>query len=153
MSKMLERGNSGLDFDNEVDRMGWFDTFRWMPREIRDWVVNDGLRVEVINAEKGMTIRAEVPGVDPTSDVDVRVVDGHLSLEVRRRELKDEREDGHRRSEFRYGDFYRRLPIPDGAKTDEITATYEKGILAIDVPVENQTESRVTVVPVVSVTN
>ena len=128
--------------------MGWFDTFRWMPREVRDWVASDGLRLEVVNDEKGMTVRAEVPGVDPTVDVDVCVIDGYLSIEVRRRESKDEREDGHRRSEFRYGDFYRRLPMPEGAKKEEITATYDKGILTVNVPVEKMTESRVTVVPV-----
>ena len=128
--------------------MGWFDTFRWMPREVRDWVASDGLRLEVVNDEKGMTVRAEVPGVDPTVDVDVCVIDGYLSIEVRRRESKDEREDGHRRSEFRYGDFYRRLPMPEGVKKEEITATYDKGILTVNVPVEKMTESRVTVVPV-----
>ena len=151
MSKMLERtSTSRLDRSDEVEGMGWFDTFRWMPREVREWMASDGLRLEVINDEKGMTVRAEVPGVDPTSDLDVCVVDGHLSLEVRRRESKDERENGHRRSEFRYGDFYRRLPMPEGAKTDEITATYDKGILNVTVPVEKLTESRVKVVPVES---
>lgn len=152
MSKMLERSSSNrLDRGDEAEGIAWFDPFRWMPREVRDWMTSDGLRLEVVNDDKSMTVRAEVPGVDPTSDLDVCVVDGHLSIEVRRRESSDERENGHRRSEFRYGDFYRRLPMPEGAQKEQITATYDKGILNVTIPVEKKAESRVTVVPVESV--
>lgn len=151
MTKMLEQSGSTW-LDREDDAMGWFDTFRWMPREFRDWIANDGLRLEQLNDDEGMIVRAEIPGVDPTVDVDVCVVDGHLSIGVRRRESKQEQGNGHRRSEFRYGDFYRRLALPDGARTDAITATYDKGILDVRIPVEKAAESRVTVVPVESVT-
>jgi len=149
MTKMLEKNNSGwLDQSDEVNGMNWFDGFRWMPREFRDWFANDGLRLEEVNDENGLTVRAEVPGVDPTVDVDVCVVDGHLAIEVRKRESKEGGSNGHRRSEFRYGDFYRRLPLPEGAKTEEISATYDKGILNVIVPVEKANESHVKVVPV-----
>ena len=149
---MLEKNNSGwLDQNDEVIETNWFDGFRWMPREFRDWFANDGLRLEEVNDENGLTVRAEVPGVDPTVDVDVRVVDGHLAIEVRKRESKEAGSNGHRRSEFRYGDFYRRLPLPEGTKTEEISATYDKGVLNVSIPVEKRNESQVKVVPVESI--
>jgi len=38
-------------------------------------------------------------------------------------------------SEFRYGSFTRSVVLPDGADTEHITATYDKGILQVTVPV------------------
>lgn len=152
MAEMLERSRrTWPSRTDEMEGSGWFDALRWMPREFRDWVANDGMRIEEIHDETGLTVRAEVPGVDPTVDVDVCVVDGSLVIEARRRESKQETTNGQRRSEFHYGDFYRRLPLPDGAKTDEVSATYDKGILVVNVPIEESTESRVKVVPVEAV--
>jgi len=151
MTEMLEsKAANRPDRHEVVGGMNWFDALRWMPREFRDWVANDAMRLEEINDDKGLTIKAEIPGVDPVTDIDVSIVDGQLQIEARRRETKDERTDGFRRSEFRYGDFYRRLPLPKGAKSERVGATYEKGILTIVVPVDGATESRVTVVPVTS---
>ena len=43
------------------------------------------------------------------------------------------------RLEFRHGSFYRYMPLPAGAKEDDIDATYDTGILSVTMPV---TETR-----------
>ncbi len=91
------------------------------------------LEDEMVNGR--YEVRAEIPGVDPTKDVDVTVRDGQLTIKAERSEKKEF--DG--RSEFSYGSFVRTLSLPAGADDDDIKATYDKGILTVSVGVSKPT--------------
>jgi Molecular chaperone (small heat shock protein) len=75
-------------------------------------------------------VRAELPGVDPTDDIEVTVRDGQLTIKAER--IPDRESNGH--SEFSYGSFVRTVALPAGADEDEIHATYDRGILTVSVP-------------------
>jgi HSP20 family protein len=128
----------------------WFDQFGWpftvdgrtFGERLFNWR-DDMIRVEEFTDGTTEVIRAEAPGIDPDKDVELTITDNTLSLRVERRdETKDKAGDGFR-TEFRYGALSRVMPLPDGAKADDITATYTHGILEIRVPVE-QTADRPT---------
>ena len=56
-------------------------------------------------------VRAEIPGVDPSKDIDITMRDGQLTIKAERSEKKEF--DG--RSEFSYGSFVRTVrcrPVP-----------------------------------------
>ena len=89
------------------------------------------LRVEDMLKDGRYELRAELPGIDPAKDVDVTVRDGQLTIKAER--SKETRTNG--RSEFMYGSFARSIALPVGADEDDITATYDKGILTVSVPV------------------
>jgi HSP20 family protein len=91
------------------------------------------LRVEDEMGDGRYELRAEIPGVDPAKDIDITVHDGLLTI----RAVRSQTVESHGRSEFSYGAFARSVPLPAGADVDEVHATYEKGILAISVPVPN----------------
>ncbi len=74
-------------------------------------------------------VRAEIPGIDPAKDVDITVRDNQMTIKADRSEKKETR--GH--SEFSYGSFMRTITLPSGADAEEIKATYDKGILTVDV--------------------
>lgn len=76
-------------------------------------------------------VRAEIPGIDPAKDIDITVRDGRLTIKAERSEKKE----SNGRSEFSYGSFVRTVPLPAGADEDGITASYDKGILTVSVPV------------------
>jgi HSP20 family protein len=76
-------------------------------------------------------VRAEIPGVDPAKDVDITVRDGILTIKAERSEKKE----SSGRSEFTYGSFVRAVSLPQGADEDAITASYDKGILTVSMPV------------------
>ncbi len=76
-------------------------------------------------------VRAELPGIDPSKDVDVTVRDGVLTIKAERTEKKE----STGRSEFSYGSFVRSVSLPPGADEDAIKATYDNGILTVSVPV------------------
>jgi HSP20 family protein len=89
-------------------------------------------------------VRAELPGVDPTDDIEVTVRDGQLTIKAERTQTSES--NGH--SEFSYGSFVRTVALPAGADEDDINATYDRGILNVSIPLaeEHPTEKRVEVV-------
>ncbi|MBA8959192.1 HSP20 family molecular chaperone IbpA [Rhodococcus percolatus] len=97
------------------------------------WTSLEGhmIRVEEHLDEGRYTLRAELPGIDPAKDVDISVRDGQLTIKAERTEQHKE----GTRSEFHYGSFYRSMPLPAGAKEDDIAASYTDGILTVTMPV------------------
>ena len=87
------------------------------------------IRIEEFVEDSTYTMRAELPGIDPDTDVDVTVEDGMLRMQVER--TTEKREKVH--SEFHYGKFVRTVALPLGAVEDTATATYADGILKITV--------------------
>jgi len=91
-----------------------------------------GIRVETRFEDGAYVVSAELPGIDPDRDVEVTVTDGILAIHAVRGEQRETRHH----SEFRYGTFTRSLRLPEGAKQDEVTATYKGGILTVRVLME-----------------
>lgn len=79
-------------------------------------------------------LRAELPGIDPAKDVDITVRGGQLTIKAERSEKKESKG----RSEFSYGSLTRSVTLPTGANEDNIKASYDKGILTVDVAVPEQ---------------
>jgi HSP20 family protein len=119
------------------------DTMRRLAREMTRAVGNWGLlpaqwmqwpAIEVLERGGQMVVRAELPGMRK-EDVRVRVMDGALFLEgERRNEQRQEREDYYE-SEWSYGHFARRIPLPGPVNPDEVKARFENGVLEITLPV------------------
>ena len=94
---------------------------------------NHVLRLEDETKDGVYEVRAELPGVDPVEDVEVTVRDGALTIKALRTRTGES--DGI--SEFSYGSFSRTVALPDGADKDDITATYDRGILTVSVPLSD----------------
>lgn len=100
---------------------------------------NNIIRIEDEVKDDSYEVRAELPGIDPSKDVDVTVRDGVLTIKAERSEKKE----SNGRSEFSYGSFVRSVSLPPGADEDAIKASYDKGILTVSVPVsESQTAEK-----------
>ncbi|WIN00565.1 Hsp20/alpha crystallin family protein [Actinoplanes oblitus] len=104
--------------------------------DMTDWLEVDfprplpAIRVEDRITDKEYVLRAELPGLDPEKDVQITALHGVLTVNAERHEEKT----GTGRSEFRYGMLHRALRLPPNADEAGITASYEKGILEITVP-------------------
>jgi HSP20 family protein len=93
------------------------------------------MRIEESEQDGKLVIRGEIPDVDPDKDIDIEVAEGLLTIRAERRQREEHEEEGRRRSEFRYGSYYRRIRLPAGVTEDDIDASYRDGILEIRVPV------------------
>jgi len=107
------------------------------------------LKLEDEMKEGVYEVRAELPGVDPTDDIEVTVRDGQLTIKAERTQTGES--NGH--SEFSYGSFVRSVALPAGADEDEIHATYDRGILTVSVPLseDQPSEKRVEVIETILV--
>ncbi len=98
----------------------------------------DLIRVEEYRQDGTLVVRADLPGIDPDSDVELTVSEGMLHIRAERREEEKREEKGYLRRELRYGSLSRTLPLPEGVSESDITATYNAGILEIRVPEPKQ---------------
>ncbi|UKA68851.1 Hsp20/alpha crystallin family protein [Arthrobacter sp. FW306-05-C] len=99
---------------------------------------SSAIRVEEMMDGNTLVVRAELPGIDPEKDVDVTIADGVLSIKAERQEKKEHKDKDSYRSEFRYGSFMRRIPLPSGVQQGDITASYKDGLLEVRAPMPDQ---------------
>jgi HSP20 family protein len=116
---------------------------------LRSFFDGNLMRLEDEHKDGCYEVRAELPGVDPTDDIEVTVHDGRLTIKAER--TKAGEAGGH--SEFSYGSFTRTVVLPAGADEDDINATYDRGILTVTVAVseEHPAEKRVEVIETILV--
>jgi HSP20 family protein len=86
--------------------------------------------VDVYEDEHNVTLKIEVPGIDE-KDIDVRVENHTLTVHGERKFEKDEKEENYRRIERSYGAFTRTFTLPNTIDTENIEASYEKGVLNV----------------------
>lgn len=97
--------------------------------------------VEVRQKDNNLVVCADLPGIEP-NDVKIEVENDILVIQgERKQEHKEEREGWHR-SERIYGSFYRAIPLPEGAKTEQAKADFRNGVLEVTVPVEQPKSNR-----------
>jgi HSP20 family protein len=90
----------------------------------------------MINAwmnEEGLIVFAELPGVNP-DELDISVVGNTLTLSGSRNSeaLPDNTE--HYRRERGHGEFSRSLTLPFKVEVDGVEATFENGVLKLELP-------------------
>ena len=105
------------------------------------------LKVEEYIEDGALVVKVEIPGIDPDKDVEISVTGDVLLVKAERTYEERKDVDGGFRSEFSYGSFERRIPLPEGAVTDDIKATYGDGILSVRMPLRTE-QPTVTPIPV-----
>jgi len=114
-------------FTDEMDRaFAGFTT----PTEHELWAPP----LEVKHKNGNFVVTAELPGLTK-DEIKVEVIDEALILEGERKQEKEEKGEEYYRSERYYGKFYRTIPLPKGAKTEEIRAELTNGVLEVVIPV------------------
>ena len=95
--------------------------------------------------EEGNQLRVaiDLPGI-PKDAVKIDIHDGSLIVQGERsEESRDEDKDqGFRRTERRYGSFYRTIPLPEGADTGKANASMKEGVLEITIPLPDRKQPR-----------
>ena len=89
--------------------------------------------IDVYEDEHKVTLKVEVPGIDE-KDIDVRVENNILTVHGERKIEKEEKEENYRRVERQYGSFTRTFALPTTVDSENVSATYDKGVLKIALP-------------------
>ena len=114
---------------------GWIGPFR---SEFPEWGEFGGFeirppRVDMIDREKEILVRAELPGVEK-KDLDISLADDVLTIHANMRHEKEEAHGEYRRAEIHRGEFQRSVALPVAVKGDQAKAKFENGMLELTLP-------------------
>ncbi len=108
-----------------------------IPTEDSIWM----LPLDVSENEEAFVVKASIPGVNP-DDIDISLTDNVLTIKA---EIKDEDEIENARyhlRERRYGVFSRSITLPTAVDADKVEATYENGVLTLNIPKAEEMKPR-----------
>ena len=89
--------------------------------------------VDVYEDEHNVTLKIEVPGIDE-KDIDVRLENNTLTVHGERKIEKEEKEENYRRVERQYGSFTRTFTLPTTVDSENVSASYDRGVLKVSLP-------------------
>jgi len=132
---VLTRWEPFREFSTLQDRINrvFRDTYRGEGRDEALTTSSFAPAVDVYEDEHKVTLKIEVPGIDE-KDIDVRVENNTLTVHGERKIEKEEKEENYRRVERQYGSFTRNFTLPQTVDTENVSATYDKGVLKITLP-------------------
>ena len=127
----------------EMDRV--FETF-WDRGALSPWSQDAAFypQVDVFETDQEVRVEADLPGLE-AQDVDLSVSRNVLSIRGEKKHEREERGETFYRSERAYGSFERSIPLPQGIDTEQVDASFEKGVLTITFPKLTAAEDKTTI--------
>ncbi len=99
--------------------------------------------LELQDTDEALILRAELSGVDG-KDINIQVTKEAVAISGKRHSQQQTQDKGFFRSEFRYGNFQRIIPLPVPVQNDQVKADFNNGILTLTL--SKAQEARRTVV-------
>jgi HSP20 family protein len=87
--------------------------------------------VDVYEDEHKIVLKLEVPGLKQ-EDLDIQLENNTLTVKGERKFEKEEKEENFHRIERRYGSFFRSFTVPNTVNPETVKATYDAGVLHIE---------------------
>ncbi len=89
--------------------------------------------MDVEEDENHITVKTELAGV-PKDDVNITIEDGVLTITGEKRSDRETKDKNYHLVERSFGAFHRSLTLPSGVDADKAAATFEDGVLKIEIP-------------------
>jgi HSP20 family protein len=106
---------------------------------------HQGMNVDIYEKDNTIIINAELPGV-AKEDISVDIKGKLVTLGGERKSDEEIKDDTCYRRERRYGKFERTFNLPFEVNSDSVKATYNNGVLRLDIPKpEEQVAKKITV--------
>ena len=99
------------------------------------------LPLDVTTDPNMLTIEAALPGINP-DDVDITVENGTVTISGKTAGERTAEEGSYVLQEIRRGNFSRTVTLPTGLEADKAQATFEHGILRLEIPKAEQMKPR-----------
>jgi HSP20 family protein len=111
-------------FEDAFIRPGWFAPA---------WGAAEMLPVDVYETDDQLVVKATVPGVKP-DEIEVTVTGDLLTIKGEFKLEEKVEKPNYLRQERRFGSFCRQVGLPAGANVDQAKATFENGVLTLQMP-------------------
>lgn len=86
--------------------------------------------LDVSETEKEITVRAELPGVDP-KDLNITISGQTLTLSGEKQESVERKDENFFHSERRFGSFRRTVQLPTPVDSEKVNAEFKNGVIHI----------------------
>lgn len=118
-----------------------FDDFFRFPKEYSQ--KQNMMRTDIKEHDNSYELDVELPGVKK-EDIDLSLHDGYLTVSYEHKEDKETKEKGKviRRERF-YGSSSRSFYVGDDIKEEDIEASYDNGVLTLNVPKQSKVTKEV----------
>ena len=142
MATSIMRWDPAAEFNQLRDTMErLFNNFGRWPVVRDEGLGAHTLAVNVYETPDAYVVTAAVPGVKP-EDVDVSIEDGVLTIKGEFRWQDNVDEQHFLRRELHYGAFERSLRLPPSVDFDNAEATFENGMLTLNLPKRPESRPR-----------
>jgi HSP20 family protein len=103
--------------------------------------------VDIYEDSEGVTLTAELPGVDPKA-VELKIEDGVLTISGERKLDHADQRQNYQKIERWYGTFSRSFSLPPTVDVEKVRAEHKQGVLTVFLPRKEETKPRRIVVKV-----
>lgn len=131
-------------FFEQLRSRDWMHPFHW-PDTVQSHIpmFAEGRipKVDIIDNDNDMLIRAELPGVDK-KDLDISMTDNTVTIKAKTNyETKEEKSDYYR-SEIAQGMYTRTIGLPADVDIDKAKSSFKNGVLELTVPKVERSQRR-----------
>ena len=119
------------DLQREVDSI--FDQFFDRDRDEEGTSAVWAPRTDLAETDDAYTLRVDVPGMTK-EDISINLQNNTLTISGERLNERMEESEEYVRVERAFGNFHRTFTLPDAVDQENIEATYENGVLTINIP-------------------
>lgn len=102
---------------------------------------NVGLALDVTETDENYVVKAAAPGMEP-DDLDISLIGNTLTIRGETKAEETREGETYHLRERRFGRFSRSITLPRDVDTDDVDASYERGILTICVPKTEEVKPR-----------
>jgi HSP20 family protein len=89
--------------------------------------------MDLVETEDHLVLRADLPGMSE-DDIEIEIKDNVLTVSGERKAEQEQRDEGYYRVERAFGSFSRSLSLPEGVSADQVKASFDKGVLEVEIP-------------------
>ena len=123
-------------FQNEMSR--WMNGLLDGPgRATQNWVPS----LDVWETDAEVVYAFDLPGI-PQDKISIETKEDTLTVSAERERREEAADEGFYRFERRYGTFARAVGLPQGVDQDQISASYDNGVLEVRVPKPEEEKPR-----------
>ncbi len=99
------------------------------------------LAIDMYETNDQVVVKAALPGIKP-EEIEITITGNTLTISGESKEESQVNEKDYIRKEQRYGSFTRSVTLPNGLKADKADATFENGVLTLQVPKSEQVKPK-----------
>jgi len=123
-----------------MDRL-FEDSFVRPPHLTATFGEGAGMPVDMYQTDENVVVKATLPGIKP-EEVEITITDNTLTIKGETRTEEEVKKENYFRHEISYGAFSRSILLPSSLQTDKAEATFENGVLTLNIPKAEETKPK-----------